>query len=49
MINIKQKIVEGIKEKSAEDFIRQTIKGTEWQGKIFVAGGYVRDEFLGKD
>jgi len=49
MTEIKQRIVEGIKEKSAEDFIRQTIKGTEWQGKVFVAGGYVRDEFLGKD
>lgn len=41
--------MEGIKEKSAEDFIRQTIKGTEWEGKVFVAGGYVRDEFMGKD
>lgn len=49
MNDIKQRIVEGIKEKSAEDFIRQTIKGTEWEGKVFVAGGYVRDEFLGKD
>ncbi len=49
MKDIKQRIVEGIKEKSAEDFIRQTISGTEWQGKVFVAGGYVRDEFMGKD
>jgi poly(A) polymerase len=42
-------ILEGIMEKSAEDFIRQTIKGTEWEGKVFAAGGYVRDEFMGKD
>ena len=49
MNDIKQKLVEGIREKSAEDFIRQTIKGTEWEGKVFVAGGYVRDEFMGKD
>ncbi len=46
---IKQLIVEGVKEKALEDFIRKTIKGTEWEGKIFVAGGYVRDEFMGKE
>lgn len=40
---------EGKKEKAAEDFIKQTIKGTQWQGKVFIAGGYVRDEFMGKD
>ena len=49
MRNLKQLIKEGIVEKAAEDFIRQSIKGTEWQGKVFVAGGYVRDEFMGKD
>lgn len=42
-------IVEGIKEKAMEDFIRKTIKGTEWEGKVYIAGGYVRDEFMGKD
>lgn len=46
---MKKLLKEGIKEKTAEDFIRQTIKGTEWEGKVFVAGGYVRDEFMGKD
>ena len=49
MENIKQKLTEGITEKAAEDFIRETIKGTEWQGKVFAAGGYVRDEYMGKD
>ena len=49
MENIKQRLTEGIVEKSAEDFLRQTIKGTEWEGKVFAAGGYVRDEFMGKD
>lgn len=49
MTEIKQLIMEGAKEKALEDFIRQTIQGTEWQGKVFIAGGYVRDEFMGKD
>lgn len=46
---IKQLIVEGVKEKALEDFIKKIIQGTEWQGKVFIAGGYVRDEFMGKD
>lgn len=46
---IRRLILEGLREKAAEDFISQTIKGTEWEGKIFIAGGYVRDEFMGKD
>ena len=46
---IKKMITEGIKEKALEDFIKTTIQGTEWQGKVFIAGGYVRDEFMGKD
>lgn len=49
MINLKNILTEGAKEKAAEDYIRQTINGTEWDGKIFIAGGYVRDEFLGLD
>jgi len=49
MEEIKQLIKEGVKEKALEDFISKTIRGTEWQGKVFIAGGYVRDEFMGKD
>jgi len=49
MAEIKQLILEGVKEKALEDFIKKTIQGTEWQGKVFIAGGYVRDEFMGKD
>ena len=37
------------KEKALEDFIKKIIQGTEWQGKVFIVGGYVRDEFMGKD
>ena len=49
LTEIKQMIIEGVKEKALEDFIKKTIQGTEWQGKVFIAGGYVRDEFMGKD
>lgn len=49
MENIKQLIKEGVREKALEDFISKTIRGTEWEGKVFIAGGYVRDEFMGKD
>jgi len=49
MEEIKQLIKEGVKEKALEDFISKTIRGTEWHGKVFIAGGYVRDEFMGKD
>ncbi len=48
-MSIKQLILEGVKEKAVEDFIKKTIQETEWEGKVFIAGGYVRDEFMGKD
>ncbi len=41
-------IVEGVKELAAMDFIKQSIKGTEWEGKVFLAGGAVRDELRGE-
>lgn len=46
---IRNLILEGAKEKALEDFISKIIKGTPWEGKVFIAGGYVRDEFMGKD
>lgn len=46
---LKVLLMEGVKEKAAEDYIKTLIRGTEWDGKVFVAGGYVRDEFMGKD
>jgi poly(A) polymerase len=49
MKSLKELLAEGVVEKAAEDFIKQTIKDTEWDGKVFIAGGYVRDELLGKD
>lgn len=47
--NINPVILEGAVDKAAEDFVKKIIKGTEWEGKVFIAGGYVRDEFMGKD
>jgi poly(A) polymerase len=49
MLSLKEILLEGTKEKAVEDFISKKIKGTKWANKVFVAGGYVRDELMGKD
>ena len=49
MINLKQLLMEGAIEQAAEDFIKQTVKGTEWEGKVYAVGGYVRDLVRGVD
>jgi len=46
---IRQLIQEGIQEDTALDFISKTIKGTEWENHVFLAGGAVRDEIMGKE
>lgn len=43
----KQLVMEGTKANAVEAFLRDTIKGTEWEGKVYVVGGYVRDEIMG--
>jgi hypothetical protein len=48
-IELKQILNEGAKELAIEDFLKNLIKGTEWEGKVFIAGGYVRDFVMGKD
>jgi len=40
---------EGKVERAAVDFLSQQIKQSKFKGKVFIAGGYVRDEFLGLD
>src|SRR4051812_29612709 len=35
-------------EEIAIELIRHTIKGTEWDNQVLLAGGYVRDEILGR-
>jgi poly(A) polymerase len=49
MIRLKHLINEGVKELAIEDFLKNLIKGSEWEGKVFIVGGYVRDYMLGKD
>jgi len=39
---------EGAKEEAAIDLIRKTIEDTPYEGKVYIAGGFVRDELLGK-
>ena len=34
--------------KDLEAFLREMIRGTEWEGKVFAVGGFVRDELMGK-
>jgi tRNA nucleotidyltransferase/poly(A) polymerase len=40
-------IVEGEKENAAIEFIRHSIKGSQFENHVFLAGGIVRDEILG--
>src|ERR1035437_3220511 len=45
----KKIIMEGNKENTVIDFIKDAIRGTEWENHVFLAGGFVRDEIMGKD
>ena len=47
MIKLKKILMEDIREKAAENFIKNIIKGTEWENNVYIAGGAVRDELLG--
>ena len=49
MVKLKDILNEGVKEQTAEDFVKQTIKGSEWENKIYAVGGYVRDQLRGVD
>ena len=40
---------EGKIEKAAEQFLSQIVKNSPFKGKVYIAGGYVRDEFMGLD
>ncbi len=42
-------ITEGAVEKAAIDFLSTKIRKSKFRGKVYVAGGYVRDEMLGLD
>lgn len=43
------KYKEESKIKAATNFIKDIIKDTEWEGKVFLAGGAVRDEIMGNE
>lgn len=49
MIRLKDLLLESAKERAALDFMTQMIKKSKWKGKVFLAGGAVRDELLGMD
>ena len=44
---MKHILYESIVHKLTLQYIGELIKGTEWEGKVFAAGGYVRDELMG--
>lgn len=48
-MDIKNLLTEGVKETMAIEFLSQEVKNSQWKGKIFIAGGAVRDELLGLD
>lgn len=48
MAGMKNLLMEAVSAKDMEAFIRDMIKGTEWEGKVFAVGGFVRDEVMGK-
>jgi len=49
VIKLKQLLIEGAVDRAAVDFLSQMVKKSKWKGKVFLAGGYVRDELLGLD
>lgn len=49
MVRLKNILSEVTKERAAEEYLSMLVKGTEWEDHVFIAGGYVRDQLLGKD
>jgi poly(A) polymerase len=49
MKKIKNIILESIKEKYAEEYLSNLVKGSKWENYTFICGGYVRDQLLGID
>ena len=41
--------IESDKAKLALNFLKNLIKGTKYETKVYLAGGAVRDELMGKD
>ena len=49
MIKLKQLLAEGLKENAALDYLTQLVKSGPFKGRVYLAGGAVRDMQLGKD
>jgi len=47
-MRLKKLLLESTDEYQVLEFLKNTIKGTEWENKVFLAGGAVRDEIMGK-
>jgi poly(A) polymerase len=47
-MGLKKLIMESTQEEQILLFLKDMIKGTEWENKVFLAGGAVRDEIMGK-
>lgn len=45
---IKNLLLESTQEEVVMKFLKDFINGTEWENKVFLAGGAVRDEIMGK-
>ena len=48
-VKLKKLLLEGVRENAAEDFLKQSIEGTEWYSKVYAVGGYVRDQLRKAD
>lgn len=48
-IGLRFLLKEGVKEKLAVSFLSDLVKQSPFKGKVYLAGGYVRDELLGLD
>jgi poly(A) polymerase len=47
MVNQDNSVENSIKSTALLNALQSTIQGTEWEGKVFVAGGWVRDKLRG--
>jgi putative nucleotidyltransferase with HDIG domain len=47
-MNIRSLLIESTNEEVVMKFLKNTISNTEWDNKVFLAGGAVRDEIMGK-
>jgi len=47
-MRLKNLLLESTDEYTVLEFLKNKIQGTEWENKVFLAGGAVRDEIMGK-